>query len=122
MLVVVDDSKDIGRHGYDLVSRVYRADDAGDDEYGPWMDLFEMRVRDGEAVLDLGCGCGVPVAWRLARRYAVTGVDLSPVQVERARALVPNATFICGDMSSQRIPKRLLRCDHLPLRAHPSSG
>ena len=64
------------------------------------MDLLEMRVREGVAVLDLGCGCGVPVARRLARRYAVTGVDLSPVQVERARTLVPNATFICADMAA----------------------
>jgi SAM-dependent methyltransferase len=29
----------------------------------------------------------------------VTGVDLSPVQVERARALVPGATFVCADMA-----------------------
>src|SRR5690242_5504155 len=104
MLMVVDDPKSIVRHGYDAVSRAYRADDAADGEYGQWMDLLESRVRETGAVLDLGCGCGVPVARRLARRYAVTGVDLSPVQVERARTLVPNATFICADMSSIFFP------------------
>jgi SAM-dependent methyltransferase len=104
MLTVVDDPKSIVRRGYDLVSRAYRADDAGDGEYGPWMDLLESRVRVGAAVLDLGCGCGVPVARRLASHYAVTGIDLSPVQVERARTLVPNATFICADMSSIMFP------------------
>jgi hypothetical protein len=45
MLIVVDDPKGIVRRGYDLVSRAYRADDAGDGEYGQWMDLLESRVR-----------------------------------------------------------------------------
>ena len=94
------DPKSIVRRGYDLVSRAYRADDADDGEYRPWLDLLESRLREGAAVLDLGCGCGVPVARRLARRYAVTGVDLSPVQIARARELVPSATFICADMTA----------------------
>jgi SAM-dependent methyltransferase len=51
-------------------------------------------------VLDLGCGCGVPTAQLLAHDYAVTGVDLSPVQVARARQLVPQARFICADMTT----------------------
>lgn len=127
MLIVVDDPKGIVRRGYDLVSRAYRADDAGDGEYGPWMDLLESRVREGGAVLDLGCGCGVPVARRLAQRYAVTGVDLSPVQVERARGLVPNATFICADMSSIVFPEAsfdaivcLYALIHLPVAEQPA--
>lgn len=42
---------------------------------GPWQ------------VLDIGCGCGVPVARRLAAAgHYVTGVDISDVQVERAPA------------------------------------
>lgn len=97
---LVDDPKLIVRRGYDLVSRAYRADDADDGQYGSWLDLLERRVSPGSPVLDLGCGCGVPVARRLAARYAVTGVDLSAVQIERARELVPAATFICADMST----------------------
>lgn len=123
----MDDPKGIVRRGYDLVSRAYRADDAGDGEHGPWMDLLEMRVREGAAVLDLGCGCGVPVARRLARRYAVTGVDLSPVQVERARTLVPNATFICADMARVAFPDAsfdAITCFyaliHLPVAEQPA--
>jgi SAM-dependent methyltransferase len=46
----------------------------------------------------------VPVARELARRHAVTGVDLSPVQVERARALVPGARFVCADMTEAAFP------------------
>ena len=88
------------RRGYDLVSRVYRADDADEGAYAEWLDVIEARVSAGSRVLDLGCGSGVPVARRLARRYNLTGVDLSPVQIERARELVPGANFICGDMTT----------------------
>ena len=88
------------RRGYDLVSRAYRSDDAGDGEYGRWLQLIEQRVAPGSPILDLGCGCGVPVARRLARQYVVTGVDISQVQIERARRLVPGATFVCADMAT----------------------
>ena len=78
-------------------------------------------------MLDLGCGCGVPVARRLARRYRVTGVDLSPLQIERARKLVPDATFICADMSALQFPARsfdaivcFYALIHLPLDEQPA--
>jgi len=98
--VRVIDPKAVVKRGYDLVSRAYRADDGAEAQYGPWLDLLEVRVPPPAKVLDLGCGCGVPVARRLAPRYEVLGVDLSPVQIERARALVPTATFLCADMAA----------------------
>jgi len=58
----------------------------------------------GDPVLDLGCGCGVPATAVLAERFAVTGVDISPVQIERARRLVPAAGFLCQDMSEVDFP------------------
>jgi len=126
MLSGVDDPKAIVRRGYDRVSRAYRADDADDGQYSSWLDILESRMDAGSRVLDLGCGCGIPVARRLARRYVVTGVDFSEVQIERARALVPGATFICADMSTLRFPARsfdavvcLYALIHLPLAEQP---
>ena len=52
-----------------------------------------------DPVLDLGCGCGVPATAILAERFAVTGVDISPVQIERAQRLVPAAQFLCQDIA-----------------------
>lgn len=127
MLRAMDDPKETVRRGYDRVSRAYRADDAGDDEYGPWLELLEKRVAPGADVLDLGCGCGIPVARRLSQRYAVTGVDLSPVQIERARELVPGATFLCADMSAVTFPAYsfhavvcLYALIHVPLAEQPA--
>jgi len=123
----VKDPKSIVRRGYDLVSRAYRADDADDGQYGDWLDLLEKRVSAGSPVLDLGCGCGIPVARRLAQHYAVTGVDLSPVQIERARELVPNARFICADMATLSFPDEtfaaitcLFALIHVPVAEQPA--
>lgn len=46
----------------------------------------------------------MPTSKLLSSRARVTGVDLSPVQIERARLLVPDAEFICEDMSMVRFP------------------
>lgn len=114
------------RHGYDLVSRAYRADDADDGLYADWLDVLEKRIASGSSVLDLGCGCGIPVARRMARGRAVTGVDLSPVQIARARELVPDATFVCADMTTLRFPDEsfdaitcLFALIHVPLAEQP---
>jgi SAM-dependent methyltransferase len=59
----------------------------------------------GAKVLDLGCGTGVPASKLLARKFAVTGVDLSDVMVRRARQHVPRAKFIRADMTEVRFAK-----------------
>jgi hypothetical protein len=64
----LDDPKSIVRRGYNLVSRKYRSEDADAGLYAHWLDVLEQRVDPGSSVLDRGCG--VPVARRLARRYA----------------------------------------------------
>ena len=62
-------------------------------------------VPTGSAVLDLGCGNGVPVAHLLVQAgFAVTGVDISPVQIGRAQASLPAAHFVCADMTALDFP------------------
>lgn len=127
MLEPVDDPKSFVRRGYDILSRAYRADDAPEGEYAGWLDQLDSRLAPGSRVLDLGCGCGIPVARRLARRYDVTGVDISPVQIARARELVPDATFVCADMTALRLEDAsfdaivsFYALIHLPLAEQPA--
>jgi len=92
--------KDIVRQGYDMVSHAYRSDtgeNAG--QYLSWLDELMPLLPLDAPVLELGCGCGIPVAKTLATRFAVTGVDISLVQIERAQSLVSHARFMCADMS-----------------------
>src|SRR5690349_5066213 len=69
-----------------------------------WEDELASRLRDGARVLELGCGSGSPETRRLARRFALTGVDISPRQVERARDSVPEAEFVCADFTELDLP------------------
>jgi len=121
------DQADLVRRGYDALSYRYRADDAGAGHYAPWLERLLLLLPPAAAVLDLGCGCGVPVARTLADAgHHVTGVDISGVQVGRARALVPAATFIeadatraeFGDDSFDAIVS-LYALIHMPLAAQP---
>jgi SAM-dependent methyltransferase len=83
------DPTDLVRRGYDAVSDRYRCDGAPDGQYAPWLASLHERLPADASVLDLGCGCGVPVARSLLRAgHDVTGTDLSEVQIRRARTLV----------------------------------
>lgn len=122
-----NDPKAIVRAGYDAISYAYRADDAPIEPYRSWLTELDRLIEPGAPVLDLGCGCGIPATRLLAERYAVTGVDLSPVQIERARQLVPNAQFLCADMTSCSFPERsfaavvsLYAIIHVPLGEQPA--
>jgi SAM-dependent methyltransferase len=100
------DARAIVIDGYAKASHAYRGDafELEGSRYAHWLRRFADRLPAGGAVLDLGCGNGVPVARELAGRFAVTGVDLSSVQVERARVLVPGARFVCADMATVEFP------------------
>ncbi|HXH96662.1 MAG TPA: class I SAM-dependent methyltransferase, partial [Gaiellaceae bacterium] len=45
-----------------------------------------------------------PETRRLAGRFRVTGVDISPLQVERARRAIPEADFLCADFTTLELP------------------
>jgi cyclopropane fatty-acyl-phospholipid synthase-like methyltransferase len=131
--------KDVVRVGYDRISYEYRDDEgrgpvrSGEEirakrtAYLDWVAELTLLLRAYGQVLDLGCGCGVPVARILAERFHITGVDFSSVQIERARKLAPKATFICADMSEVDFPAErfdaiisLFAIIHLPLAEQPS--
>jgi SAM-dependent methyltransferase len=70
------------------------------DPRGWWAEQLTSRLADGARVLELGCGSGVPDTQLLAERFQVTGVDISPAQIERARAAVSNAHFLEADFTA----------------------
>lgn len=96
-----DDAADLVRAGYDVLSFHYRGDEEIDQRYYPWLERLARSLPAAGTVLDLGCGCGIPVSRELTRAgFGVTGVDISDVQVERARKLVAGADFIRADARS----------------------
>jgi SAM-dependent methyltransferase len=51
-------------------------------------------------VLELGCGAGYPVTAAIAREHRVVGVDVSSVQLSKARENAPTAMLLQADMST----------------------
>jgi trans-aconitate methyltransferase len=103
------DQRELVRAGYDAISALYR-DDRGHPNrsssedtarYEVWLDELAVLLPPEAKVLDLGCGAGVPASRILVDRgFEVTGLDISSVQIERARSLVPGATFVQADMAT----------------------
>jgi SAM-dependent methyltransferase len=101
--IVDDSSKKIVAAGYDQIADAYagrfRKSSVRDKKLA---ELVEA-VPCGGAVLDLGCGDGVPTAESLVLHGChVIGVDASRAQIERARRNVPGAHFVLADMTSMQ--------------------
>lgn len=62
--------------------------------------LFLDQIPSGGRVLELGCGNGLPVTAKLAEKFAVTAVDVSRTQIEKARQNVPGPRYLHADMST----------------------
>jgi SAM-dependent methyltransferase len=102
-----DDGRAIVAAGYDALGRAFDewsgriVDPERDRLFGIFLDLLPA----GAAVLDVGCGSGVPWTRRLAERSRdVTGIDISPVQASAARRNVPTAEIIAGDVTAAEFP------------------
>ena len=127
------DPKRIVREGWNHVSTIYRPPGATADafdhtnaDYRDWLQPFFRSLPPGTEVLDLGCGCGVPEAQLLAERFRLTGVDISDVQIERARGLLPQGRFVRADMTRVAFPAEsfggvvcLYALIHVPLEEQP---
>jgi 2-polyprenyl-3-methyl-5-hydroxy-6-metoxy-1,4-benzoquinol methylase len=87
--------------GYDLMAEQYLAAKNPEDPLAlEALEDVASLLPSAAAVLDLGCGAGVPVTrWLADRGFAVTGVDVSARQLDLARTYVPEATFIKADMT-----------------------
>ena len=103
------EQRELVRRGNDAISHAYRRDDGSSNEgtadttriYAAWLQELAAHLPRDAHVLDIGCGAGVPAdRWLTDAGFSVTGVDFSAVQIERARELVPEATFICADLAS----------------------
>jgi SAM-dependent methyltransferase len=124
---VTDERKAIVEVGYDAIAERYLAwiGQIDGDPRDRFLDAFSERLPEGAAVLDLGCGAGVPSTRRLAERFDVVGVDISMAQLRLARENVPTARFVQGDASTVSFPAAsfdgvvsLYAISHVPREEH----
>ena len=93
------DYKTTVRKGYNAIAAKYLTTRAQDSEDVQLLEELVERVPKGAEVLDAGCGAGVPVARYLSQFFNVTGVDFAEGQIRLARQLVPQAHFLCQDIT-----------------------
>jgi SAM-dependent methyltransferase len=99
------DFKKTVKDGYNTIADRYLAERTRDSADVRLLDdLIERLPADAE-VLDAGCGAGIPISQMLGERFQVIGVDFSEAQIELARKNVPNAKFLCEDMTKLAFPE-----------------
>jgi SAM-dependent methyltransferase len=74
-------------------------------------DALAARAGPADVVLDVGCGPGIVVCAFAAIARHVTGIDVTPAMLERARQLaaqrrLKNVTFLPADANSLPFPNR----------------
>ena len=98
------DRKEIVRKGYNKIALEYLNTRTDDSEDVLLLHELVKRLPKGAHVLDAGCGAGVPVTKFLSEFFEVTGVDFAETQIQLARTLVPNAHFLCEDITCLTFP------------------
>jgi len=99
---VTDPRTELVGKGYDAMADTWESWSAQvtDDPRREWLAKLAERLPDGAQVVELGCGNGTRETRELARRFRLTGVDLSAEQLRRARERVPAATFVQEDLTT----------------------
>jgi ubiquinone/menaquinone biosynthesis C-methylase UbiE len=120
------DYKAIVKAGYNKIVDRYLAERTRDSEDIRLLADLIARLPAHANVLDVGCGAGVPVTQILSEHFKVTGVDFSEAQIELARKNVPQARFLCEDMTQLDLPANTFdgitsyyAIIHIPREEHP---
>lgn len=124
-----DETKRIVEAGYDRVAEAYLASkDPEDPNLLAALEDLARQLPSGAAVLDLGCGAGIPATrWLAGRGFVVNGVDVSARQLDLAGQLVPEAAFVKADMTELEFAPEtfdavvaLHSVIHVPRAEHPA--
>jgi len=101
------DPKQIVADEYDHLAEQYEewARDVRVEERAKYTSVLIETLPKWAEVLELGCGSGMLTTQQLAEKFAVTGVDISARQVERAQQNVSTAKFIHADMTKLGFPE-----------------
>ncbi len=85
---------------YEIVAATYAdmlLDELDHKPFDRWLLARLAALADGRPVADLGCGPGHVAALLTASGADVTGFDIAPAMITRARRAFPDVTFEVGD-------------------------
>jgi len=91
----------LNKKAWNKVGARIASQDIKNKNYLKMFNLFCKELPKKGAVLDLGCGPGIPITKNLVKRgFSVTGIDLSEKMIKLARKNAPNAKYQCISMTS----------------------
>jgi ubiquinone/menaquinone biosynthesis C-methylase UbiE len=121
------DFKKTVKDGYNTIANRYLAERTRESEDVRLLSDFMERLPLHAIVLDAGCGAGIPISQMLSEQFHLTGVDFSEAQIELAKKNVPNAEFLCEDMTKLNFPENTFdgitsyyAIIHIPREEHES--
>lgn len=87
--------RQLNQKAYDIISQDYDEDYFSKTLLTEMFDTWLSELPAGSHILDAGCGHGKPVIARILEKgYRVTGTDLSPKMLERAREHFPTVELL----------------------------
>ncbi len=116
------DANDIERVRADFDQIATFGDESGADRYNAF--LVSLVPAAAVDVLEVGCGLGLLAGAVAGDRRTVTGIDLSPEMIARAKqeSSSPRITFVCGNFSDHDFGPARFDCivtaaalHHMPL-------
>jgi SAM-dependent methyltransferase len=101
-----EDPKELVARSYDRIAEAHAAwaSTVRTTERARYVARLIASFPRGARLLELGCGTGGTTTKTLATHFDLIGVDISPRSIGLARAAVPNAHFIVGDMTQVELP------------------
>jgi SAM-dependent methyltransferase len=73
----------------------------------PWLDRFIGLLPKDATILDIGCGCGEPIArYFIDRNFVVEGVDASPTLISVCRTYFSKQRWHVADMRNLALGRR----------------
>lgn len=93
--------QDVVAAGYDAIADRYAGwqESIAGDPRGRYVARLLGLLPAEADILEIGCGQGVEPTPTLAERGRLTAIDVSGAQLERARAAVPEAVLVHGDVT-----------------------
>jgi SAM-dependent methyltransferase len=94
--------QDVVAAGYDAIAERYASwqTHVVGDPRGRYVQKLLSLVPEQPDVLEIGCGAGIEPTRTLATAGRLVGIDISGAQIERARAAIPDAKLIQGDVTT----------------------
>lgn len=102
---------------YDTISRLAAIPVGGEKKFRE-LALLDLPITKDSKILDLCCGAGQTTKFLVDYSTNVTGLDISPLSLEKAKKNVPQAKYIEGFAQKMPLPDQYFDIVHTSVALH----